>query len=118
MIAWSPLQGGLLGGVVRKERDGHRRTSRPLQGGTREHIASRSTVRGLLSTSSGMSLPRWVWPGCWHQPAVTAPIVGPRTSDQLDVVGRRARRHLDDAALRQLDEIFPGHQTAPEDYAW
>src|SRR5690349_3771016 len=27
IIPWSPLQGGLLGGVVRKEREGHRRTS-------------------------------------------------------------------------------------------
>jgi hypothetical protein len=26
--------------------------------------------------------------------------------------------HLDDQALAQLDEIFPGYRTAPEDYAW
>jgi hypothetical protein len=25
---------------------------------------------------------------------------------------------LDSGALRRLDEIFPGHRTAPEDYAW
>ena len=25
---------------------------------------------------------------------------------------------LDDKALARLDEIFPGHKTAPEDYAW
>jgi len=25
---------------------------------------------------------------------------------------------LDAAALSRLDEIFPGHKTAPEDYAW
>jgi hypothetical protein len=25
---------------------------------------------------------------------------------------------LDDKALTRLDELFPGHKTAPEDYAW
>jgi putative transposase len=26
--------------------------------------------------------------------------------------------HLDDHTLAQLDDIFPGYDTAPEDYAW
>ena len=50
--------------------------------------------------------------------AVTAPIVGPRTAEQLDGSLRALEIHLDDKTLAQLDEIFPGHQTAPEDYAW
>ena len=38
--------------------------------------------------------------------------------------GAARRRHprtgltLDAGALKRLDEIFPGHRTAPEDYAW
>ena len=53
-----------------------------------------------------------------HQPAVTAPIIGPRTREQLDAGVRALDVKLDAAALARLDEIFPGHKTAPEDYAW
>ena len=53
-----------------------------------------------------------------HQPAVTAPIIGPRTAEQLDAAIRSLDVRLDDAALARLDEIFPGHKPAPEDYAW
>jgi aryl-alcohol dehydrogenase-like predicted oxidoreductase len=49
---------------------------------------------------------------------VTGPIIGPRTREQLDGGLRALDIHLDDAALARLDEIFPGHKTAPEDYAW
>ena len=52
------------------------------------------------------------------QPAVTAPIVGPRTQEQLDAALRALDVSLDVQALNRLDEIFPGHKTAPEDYAW
>ena len=53
-----------------------------------------------------------------HQPAVTAPIIGPRTAEQLDAAERAVELKLDEATLKRLDEIFPGHKTAPEDYAW
>ncbi|MGH3343819.1 MAG: aldo/keto reductase, partial [Carbonactinosporaceae bacterium] len=53
-----------------------------------------------------------------HQPAVTAPIVGPRTLDQLDGSLRALEVELDGKALGRLDEIFPGPGTAPEAYAW
>ena len=52
------------------------------------------------------------------QPAVTAPIIGPRTQEQLDAALRALDVELDDKTLTRLDEIFPGHRTAPEDYAW
>jgi aryl-alcohol dehydrogenase-like predicted oxidoreductase len=44
--------------------------------------------------------------------------VGPRTRDQLDGTLRALDITLDEKALARLDEIFPGHQPAPEDYAW
>ena len=53
-----------------------------------------------------------------HQPAVTAPIVGPRTRDQLGAALRALDLELDAGALQRLDVIFPGHRTAPEEYAW
>src|SRR5687767_7501301 len=53
-----------------------------------------------------------------HQPAVTAPIVGPRTMEQLEGSLAALDVQLDDAALDRLDEIFPGYQPAPMEYAW
>ena len=54
-----------------------------------------------------------------HQPAVTAPIVGPRTMAHLEGGLRSLEITLDDDALRRLDELFPGPGgTAPEAYAW
>jgi aryl-alcohol dehydrogenase-like predicted oxidoreductase len=52
------------------------------------------------------------------RPAVTGPIVGPRTPEHLTSALRAVDVTLDDKVFTQLDEIFPGHKTAPEDYAW
>ncbi len=52
------------------------------------------------------------------RPAVTGPIVGPRTPEQLSSALRAVEITLDEKVLARLDEIFPGHRTAPEDYAW
>jgi aryl-alcohol dehydrogenase-like predicted oxidoreductase len=52
-------------------------------------------------------------------PVVTAPIIGPRTLEQLDGALRALEIALSDDALAQLDEIFPGPGgPAPEAYAW
>jgi aryl-alcohol dehydrogenase-like predicted oxidoreductase len=54
-----------------------------------------------------------------HQPVVTAPIVGPRTVEQLEAALRALELRLDDKALARLDEIWPGPGgEAPEAYAW
>jgi aryl-alcohol dehydrogenase-like predicted oxidoreductase len=49
---------------------------------------------------------------------VTAPIIGPRTIDQLDEPLRAATLRLSEDTLKQLDDIFPGYKPAPENYAW
>ncbi|QNE47768.1 aldo/keto reductase [Glaciihabitans sp. INWT7] len=117
IIPWSPLHGGLLGGVVRKERGGKRR----LEGRAAEML---ETHRDAIERYEDFAEELGHEPGdvglAWllHQPAVTAPIVGPRTMDQLDAAVRALDVTLDAAALARLDEIFPGRKTAPEDYAW
>jgi len=45
---------------------------------------------------------------------MTAPIIGPRTADQLDAAFRALDLELDEQALGRIDEIFPGYRTAPE----
>ena len=52
------------------------------------------------------------------RPAVTAPIIGPRTREQLDSALSAVELSLSQDHLRRLAEIFPGRKTAPEDYAW
>ena len=55
-----------------------------------------------------------------HQPVVTAPIIGPRTLEQLDTAHAvRSTCSSTPTSLAQLDEIFPGPGgPAPEAYAW
>lgn len=54
-----------------------------------------------------------------HQKAVTAPIIGPRTLEQLDGSMRALSLSLSQETVKQLDDIFPGPGgPAPEAYAW
>ena len=53
-----------------------------------------------------------------HQKIVTAPIIGPRTNEQLDESLRALEIRLDAETLTRLDEIFPGYKPSPEHYAW
>ncbi len=117
IIPWSPLQGGLLGGVVRKEREGSRRTTGRAAETLeryRERIEQYEDFAEELGAEPGDVALGWLL----HQPAVTAPIIGPRTREQLDAAVRALELRLDADALARLDAIFPGHRPAPEDYAW
>ncbi len=117
LIPWSPLQGGLLGGVLGKDRDGRRRLegrAKEAVEQNREQIQQYEDFAAELGHEPGDVALAWLL----HQPAVTAPIVGPRTMDQLTAGLRALDVELDDKALTHLDEIFPGHRPAPEDYAW
>ena len=54
-----------------------------------------------------------------HNPVVTAPIIGPRTMEQLTGSLRALEITLADETLPRLDEIWPGPGgEAPEAYAW
>jgi aryl-alcohol dehydrogenase-like predicted oxidoreductase len=117
VIPWSPLQGGLLGGVIRKQNEGKRR----LEGRAAESLAEHhdqleqwEDFADELGHEPGDIALAWLL----HQPAVTAPIVGPRIQSQLDSAIRAVDVKLDDAALARINEIFPGKKPAPEQYAW
>ncbi len=117
VLPWSPLEGGLLGGVLRKEREGKRR----LEGRAADAVArNRPQIEAYedfaaeLGHEPGDVALAWLL----HQEGVTAPIVGPRIQEQLDAAIRALDVRLDEKALGRLDEIFPGFQPAPEHYAW
>ena len=117
VIPWSPLQGGILGGIIGKEDGGKRR----LEGRSKEFVDSH---RSQLESYENLAKELGHEPGelalAWllHQPGVTGPITGPRTMAQLDSAVAAVDIKLDQDALDKLDAIFPGHQPAPEDYAW
>ena len=117
VVPWSPLHGGLLGGVLRQQREGRRRLGERPQAtleANRAAVEQYEDFAAELGHEPGEVALAWLL----HQPAVTAPIVGPRTREHLDSALRAQDIRLDEKALARLDEIFPGHRPAPEDYAW
>ncbi len=117
VIPWSPLGGGLLGGVLRKAEVG-RRANPALQqriDQLRPQLeAYEALCRELGEEPANVAL-AWLL----AQPVVTAPIVGPRTIEQLDGELRTLEVKLSQDVLDKLDKIFPGPGgTAPEAYAW
>lgn len=117
VVPWSPLHGGLLGGILRKAdriRSKGGRADDALAEKRDQVDAYESFCNELGHSPAAVAL-AWLL----HQPAVTAPIVGPRTLDQLDDAARALDLTLDDATLARLDEIWPGPGgAAPEAYAW
>ena len=117
IIPWSPLNGGLLGGVLKKERDGKRRLegrSKDALDALRPRIEAYEDFCEEIGQEPGEVALAWLL----AQAAVTAPIVGPRTQSQLDSALRALEIELTEAHLAKLDEIFPRYKTSPEDYAW
>ncbi|MFI9382708.1 aldo/keto reductase [Kutzneria sp. NPDC052558] len=117
VIPWSPLGSGLLGGAVRKQREGSRRYSERAAASLekhREQLGAYEDLADKLGHEPGDLALAWLL----HQPAVTAPIIGPRTSAQLDGALKALEIKLTADDLAAIDEIFPGYRTAPEHYAW
>ncbi len=118
VIPWSPLQGGLLGGIIRKTEKGGRRLSGQAKEGLRKHRPALKKWEALcdeLGEHPADVALAWLL----DQPAVTAPIIGPRTLEQLEGSLRATEISLSDEASARLDEIFPGPGgAAPEAYAW
>jgi aryl-alcohol dehydrogenase-like predicted oxidoreductase len=117
VIPWSPLNGGLLGGVLRKEAEGKRRTqgrSKEFLDAHRDQVQAYEDFCGELGHDPATVALAWLL----SRNGVTGPIIGPRTADQLAHAVGALDVHLDEATLARLDEIWPGHRSAPEDYAW
>jgi aryl-alcohol dehydrogenase-like predicted oxidoreductase len=117
VIPWSPLQGGLLGGVLQQEREGRRRLHGRAQETVmrmRDQIEAYENLCHEIGEEPGAVALAWLL----HQSGVAGPIIGPRTIEQLDSAQRAVTLRLDDKALQRLDTIFPGYRSAPEHYAW
>ncbi len=117
VIPWSPLAGGLLGGALQKAKEG-RRASERLQKSVERYRAQLETYEGLcreLGESPADVALAWLL----ANPAVRAPIIGPRTMEQLTGSLRALEITLSAEQLARLDRIWPGPGgEAPEAYAW
>ena len=117
LIPWSPLAGGLLGGALEKAATG-RRSSPDMMARVEAKRTQLEAWEGLcreLGHPPGEVALAWLL----HNPAVSAPIIGPRTLEQLESAARAAEISLDAETLGKLDEIFPGPGgEAPKAYAW
>lgn len=129
VIPWSPLESGLLGGALEKADKGRR-----AQEGNVKRIEK---VRPLLEKWENYCRELGEKPAdvalAWmlHHPAITAPIIGPRTMEQLVGSIRAVEIKLTPEQLQAIDKIFPGPKVdnpdgtadwtkhnAPEAYAW
>jgi aryl-alcohol dehydrogenase-like predicted oxidoreductase len=109
-LPYSPLGGGKLGGKPTENERG-RRAFIPA---TPQIDAYQKFCSGLGHAPGDVAL-AWLA----KQPGVTAPIIGPRTMAQFDASLAALDIALDDAALKALNEMFPGPGgAAPEAYAW
>ncbi|MER6025142.1 aldo/keto reductase [Streptomyces sp. NPDC001851] len=119
VIPWSPLHGGLLGGILKKEVEGGRRAS-----GRAADTLKNPTARAQVQAYEDLVDKHGLEPGevalAWllTRPGVTGPIVGPRTAEQLESAVRAVELELSEELLAGLDEVFPGPGPAPEAFAW
>jgi aryl-alcohol dehydrogenase-like predicted oxidoreductase len=117
IIPWSPLAGGMLAGALEKAEEG-RRASENVQKRIEEH---RDQLREYeaFCTEIGEEPANVALSWLLHNPAVTAPIIGPRNMDQLEGSFRALEIELSEGDLENLDQIWPGPGgSAPEAYAW
>jgi aryl-alcohol dehydrogenase-like predicted oxidoreductase len=115
IIPWSPLAGGILGGT---KEQGQRRRSENAQKFLNEHAAQLKRYEAFcdkLGEKAADVALAWLL----KNPVVTAPIIGPRTLEQLTGSLRALEINLTDSQMKKLDEIWPGPGgPAPEAYAW
>ncbi|MFJ1804306.1 MULTISPECIES: aldo/keto reductase [unclassified Streptomyces] len=122
VLPWSPLHGGLLSGVLRKlsedraMKSGQGRAAEAMEL-HRDAIAAYEKLCAEIDAEPAEVGLAWVM----SRPGVTAPVVGPRSVEQLDSAVRAMDLRLSDDVLKRLDALFPPvgkGGPGPEAWAW
>jgi aryl-alcohol dehydrogenase-like predicted oxidoreductase len=117
LLPWSPLGGGLLAGGLDGAGEGRRAGERVQRNAERQRpalAAWEGLCRDLAAEPAAVAL-AWLL----ANPVVTAPIIGPRTMEQLESALGAVDLRLGPEVSARLDEIWPGPGgEAPEAYAW
>jgi len=117
LIPWSPLGGGILGGALQKFTEGRRAEEQRVR--AIEKFRPQLEQYEALCKEIGEKPADVALAWLLKNPVVTAPIIGPRTMEQLTGALRAVELKLSDDTLQRLDKIFPGlGGEAPEAYAW
>ena len=125
VMCYSPLAGGWLSGRWRKD-TGQQESSRAGRLPERFDLSNPYNQRKLdaveelaqLADQAGLTLIQLAIAFAASHPAITSPLIGPRTMEQLEGALSALEVTLDDGQLDRLDEIFPGYKAAPMEYAW
>jgi aryl-alcohol dehydrogenase-like predicted oxidoreductase len=128
VIPWSPLQGGWLSGRYRKDADVTGPTSAARRRLTNRYDLSlpanqrkleAADALAQLAHEAGLTLIQVALAFVLNHPAVTAPIIGPRTMDHLESQLAAADVVLSEDVLDRIDEIVPpGTTINPADNGW
>ncbi|MBD3420970.1 MAG: aldo/keto reductase [Chitinivibrionales bacterium] len=116
LIPWSPLDGGMLGGILNGAHEGRRSSEKMKQRveANREKIEHWEALCKEMGAEPGTAALAWLN----AQPAVTAPIIGPRTAAQLDGALAAVELELSQNTLEKIDAVFPPKGIAPNYYSW
>ncbi len=117
IIPWSPLAGGMLGGALQKAKEGRRASERQQEmiDKFRPQLEQYEAFCAEIGETPADVALAWLL----HNPVVTAPIIGPRTLEQLTGSLRALEIKFSDEQMKRLDTIWPGPGgAAPEAYAW
>ena len=123
VLPWSPLAGGWLTGRFRKGQDAPassraQRLPARYDLSTPENRAKLDAVEALvaLADEAGLSMVHLAIAFTLAHPAVTSPIIGPRTMEQLESQLGAADVRLSADVLDRIDEIVPpGTTLSPVD---
>ncbi len=125
VISWSPLAGGWLSGGFGqdKENTSHRASLLPdrfdLSRPENQRRLEIVTQLQAVADDAGMTLIELALAFVLVHPAVTCPIIGPRTMEQLESQITAVDHTLDDALLDRIDEIVPpGTEIEGSERAW
>jgi NDP-hexose 2,3-enoyl reductase len=121
ILPYSPLEFGALSGALRKLRE--REPGRTALHAAERVEPHRTALEGFERLCGELGAEPTTVALAWllSRPGVTAPSVGPRTPDQLDLPLRALTTTLPAEALQRLDELFPpigNGGPGPEAWAW
>ena len=119
VIPWSPLAGGMLTGKYRKGKkgpSGSRYESGKFRSGEAVPAAAWKVVEGAreIANEKECDMDAFALAWCAAHPAVTSPIIGPRTMEQLEgnLKALDVKSSADDK--KRVDELIePGTHAAP-----
>lgn len=105
-LCWSPLQGGMLSGALLRDLEEGQRSGKFLGKLSEEQysrlVQYRALCRQYGKTEAEVSM-AWLL----AQKGVTAPLIGPRTVQQLEAIISILHWKLPDDLAMQLDSLFP-----------